>query len=327
VSIIDKPSTQLQSLSAVDTAEMAETAGDTTSSEVATTFGSPSVQLDFDSDGKIHISHKATEPTDEDAIRRAKLVSALSIAISIVVGVSGIGIGIGGGALAIVGLAGETLLDAVSSVMVIWRYKKPKLRPNETEEQARVRLHARAVDRERRFTLIIGIGFVLFAVLLLPISVSHLNHRWKRESIEEKDADYSFVVSIPAHLNHRWKRESIEEKAADYSFVVSIPACVSFISLAFVKFKLAIELESKTMRQDAICTIFGAALALITGMASLLEHALASKGDDKDAFGIVDPIVSMIIATLILGEGLRTVYHNSLFFQAHEHFTESRSLV
>lgn len=151
------------------------------------------------------------------------------------------------------------------------------------------RLHARALERERQFTLAIGIGFIAFAVMLLIASV------W--------------------HLLHQWASEEEEERAVSNSLFVAWPSFFIFSYLAHVKFQLAAALESKTFKQDAICTIFGAMLAFITGLASTAERALASIGDSKDAFGVVDPLASCLIGLLICGEGMRTVFHNSLLFQ------------
>lgn len=259
----------------------------------ATQYGAPSVQLEFDSSpAKASTACKddvssASLVVDKEAEARAKIVSVISIIVSIIVGIFGIIVGLGGGALAVIGLAGETLLDAISSGMVLWRYKKAKVRQDENEEAALQRLETRAVERERRFTLYIGIMFIAFAVVLLLTSL--------------------------VHLNHQWTKEEAEERAANYTFAVSWPALVVFTVLAVVKFRLAEQLQSKTLRQDAICTVFGGVLALITGIASTCENLLSNEDDDNDAFGIVDPLASVVISLLILGEGIRTVYHNSLF--------------
>ena len=42
--------------------------------------------------------------------------------------------------------------------------------------------------------------------------------------------------------------------------------------------------------------MFGAFLALITGLASTAENALVGGGDDQDAFAVVDPLASCLIA-------------------------------
>jgi divalent metal cation (Fe/Co/Zn/Cd) transporter len=222
----------------------------------------------------------------------AKLVSWISIIISLIVGGAGIGVGLQGGALAVVGLAGETLLDAVSSTMVLWRYKKGKAREFKDAEEAQRRMEDRDNERERRFTLIIGVAFVVFATLLL--------------------------ISSLVHLTHQWTSEEAEETSATDSLFVAWPAFFIFIVLAVWKFRLAEQLQSKTLRQDAICTVFGAVLALITGIASTCEKLLVTEGDDdKDAFGIVDPLASILIAVLVGGEGMRAIYHNAEYFQDH----------
>lgn len=224
----------------------------------------------------------------------AQVVSVASIIVSLIVGVSGILVGIAGGALAVIGLAGETLLDAVSSLMVLWRFKKGKRRHYESEEDALRRIEARNLERERKFTLVIGICFVVFAVMLLPLAMYHFHHQW---------------VS-----------EAEEEKAASNSFFVSWPAFIIFAAFAQVKFNLAKKLDSKTLRQDAICTVFGAVLALISGLASSAENLLAGESEDAAAFEYVDPIASALIAVLILCEGSRTVFENALYFQQWSSF-------
>jgi len=224
--------------------------------------------------------------------KKAKLVSYVSIVISIIVGGAGIAVGLQGGALAVVGLAGETLLDGVSSVMVIWRYKKGKSRQYKDAEEAQRRIEERDNERERRFTLVIGIGFLVFAILLL--------------------------TSALVHLLHQWASEEAEETSATDSLFVAWPALFIFMVLAHMKFRLADQLQSKTLRQDAICTLFGAVLALITGIASTVEKVMVGENeDDTSAFGVVDPIASIIIAVLVGGEGLRAIYHNAACFQDH----------
>lgn len=233
--------------------------------------GSPSA---LKSDSQIQLEYKA------------KLVSYISIVISVIVGGAGIAVGLQGGALAVVGLAGETLLDGVSSLMVIWRYKKGKSRRFKDAEEAQRRIEERDSERERRFTLVIGIGFVAFAVVLCSASLAHLFHQWASDDAEEASATDSLYVAWPA-------------------FVI-------FIVLAVIKFDLATKLQSKTLRQDAICTAFGAVLALITGIASTCEKIMVDeKPGDESAFTVVDPMASILISLLVGGEGMRAISHNA----------------
>jgi len=223
---------------------------------------------------------------------KAKVVSVICIIISLVVGVRMIMAGISGGALAVFGFAGEALLDVMVSVLVIWRHRKVDLSESSDAEEALLELRKHDLDREHRFTLLIGASFFAFAVVLFMAGLVHLLHEWA-------DADK-------------------EHQASRDAMIVAWPAFVVYVVLFFFKVRLANTLDSRTLRQAAVCTMFDAIIALLIGLASSLELFLATEeDDDMDAYTVIDPITTFVIAAFICGQGLLMVSSNAVAYQHH----------
>lgn len=230
------------------------------------------------------------ESSEEEQVLiwRAKAVSWTSIALSVVIGVAGLAVGLEDGALAIAGLGGETLLDAISSIMVLWRFKKGKARTFQDEQEAEERKAARDALRERHSALGIGGGFVAFAALLLALAATHVHLLFFLDAaVEEK-----------------------ELKGVNMTLFIAWPSFVLFVVLALLKWRLARQLDSLVLRQDALCTAFGAFLAVVTAIAATIEEVLDEKAEGNLAFGLIDPLVSGFIAVLMMAEGVRTLRHN-----------------
>eukprot|EP00927_Polykrikos_kofoidii_P077428 TRINITY_DN74365_c0_g1_i1.p1 TRINITY_DN74365_c0_g1~~TRINITY_DN74365_c0_g1_i1.p1 ORF type:complete len:307 (-),score=59.17 TRINITY_DN74365_c0_g1_i1:88-1008(-) len=225
---------------------------------------------------------------EKQLIQRAKEISYFSIVVSALIGFTGLAIGLRDGALAILGLGGETLLDGVSSAMVLWRFKRPKTREFQDEEEARARKESRDALREQKSAIGIGIGFVLFGVFLFVTSVYQIvfKHVLAPDTIES------------------------EREGANLSTLVALPSFFLLVGLGGLKWRLGRMLDSLVLRQDAICSAFGALLSLITGLAGYIEEALDHAGQDSAAFGVIDPTASALISLLIFGEGVRTIRHN-----------------
>merc|ERR1712039_713337 len=124
---------------------------------------------------------------------------------------------------------------------------------------------------------------------------------------------FPFVLVVIAllHLFGEWADEAAEREAAAETTLVAWPAFVIFGLLACLKFRLAKDLESSTLRQDAVASLFGAILSLMSGMSSMLELALVGAGDSYDAFGVVDPVVTLVMCTMMMAEGVRVVREHS----------------
>lgn len=239
-----------------------------------------------------HDGGKQEQPPapDDDMrhIQQAKMVSWMSLVVSLLVGVVGLSTGLRDGALAILGLGGETLLDAVSSAMVLWRFKTAKPRHFQDAEEAARRKARRDELRERRSSLGIGWAFVCFAIFLLLLAAQHVV-----VAGTEKPEDVA-----------------LEEEGANIAAILSWPCIVLFGAMAWFKHHLAAQLQSEVLKQDAVCSAFGAVLALITGVAGVLEEIFTRSGSDSLAFGLVDPVASSCIAILILREGVHTIRNN-----------------
>lgn len=225
-------------------------------------------------------------PSEAEMARRvstARLVSVVSIAGSLVAASFAFSIAFWEKALPLAGFGGESMLDAVSSTLVVWRYKTPKKRQFADSQQAQQRKLERDARRERNSSLGIGLTFVVLAALLLVFAAAKLAlYEPRRHAAEEK-------------------------KGADYGAMLAWPSAVFFGILAWIKFRLARELESQVLHKDALCSALGALLALIVAVASLLEE-LAS--DSPAGMELVDVLAGTVIAVIILREGVVTVRGN-----------------
>lgn len=219
-------------------------------------------------------------------IRRARCVSILSVAASIIVAILGLGIGIAEEALTLVGFGGEALLDSLSSGLVLWRFKRPKKRTYldaEAELQSKLDRDER---RERNSSIFIAVVFVFYAFVLL-ISSGCKWWYWDPETAEHSQE---------------------ERAAALYGSLLAWPCAVIFGSLSVVKWRLARALSSKVLREDAICSILGAVLALVCAIAALVEEALEGDADGLEQIMMVDVSFTCLIAIILLFEGAHTLY-------------------
>lgn len=231
-------------------------------------------------------SPMSTEAQDEarntDA---ARVISLLSMGASLMAAALGLGIGFGEETLSLVGFGLEAALDGVSSALVLWRFKRGKVRQHRDAQEAECFKAERGARRERHSGVGIGGTFVALAVLLLILGACKLL-AWDPE--EEQHA----------HLEHY---------GANYSVMLSLPSAVIFGVLAMAKFRLSRLLRSHVLEKDALCSVLGAVLALIVGVAGLIEEASGNPAD----MAIVDVAASTIIAIILLVEGLRTLRHNT----------------
>merc|ERR1719265_1932186 len=186
------------------------------------------------------------------------------------------------------GLGGELLLDGVSSALVLWRFKPGKARDFQDAAAAARFKALRDARRERRSALGIGASFIGLATLLFGLSAQHLL-RAGHEDPEE---------------------EALEEQGMSVAVVVALPSIAIFALMAWYKNILSEELDSVVLKADAKCTAFGAILAAITAVASLLEELFSHGGSDSMAFEIIDPLAAACIAGLILREGVHSIRDN-----------------
>lgn len=215
----------------------------------------------------------------------ARRVSLLSLGASLAVAFLAVGIGVAEETLSLVGFGGEALLDGISSVLVLWRFKIPKTRQDLDDASAIAQKQLRDVRRERNSSIGIGVIFVLYAVMLLVSAVIKL---------------VSWDPDSPEHLAE-------EQKAELWGSALAWPSVFIFGGLAVAKLRLARALNSQVLQKDALCSGLGAMLALICGVAALIEQAAS---DSPKGVVVVDVGAGAIIALILWAEGVRTLYHN-----------------
>lgn len=218
-------------------------------------------------------------------VTRARKVSIASLVASVVAACLGLGIGVSEEVLSLVGFGVESLLDGISSALVLWRFKRGKKRQHADMDAAMRHKMQRDARRERNSAIGIGATFVASACILLTSSVI----KW-----------LAYDPDDPTH-----KQE--ENSGAYYGTLLSWPSAFVFGGLAAVKFRLARELQSQVLKKDAFCSVLGAILALIVAIASLIELAAS---DNPKGMELVDVFAGLMIALLLGIEGVRTLWHN-----------------
>ena len=103
----------------------------------------------------------------EILVTNARLVSYLSIFFCAIFAVMSFVIAYTDFAVALFGLGCEFLLDGISSILVIWRFKPGKTRLLPSEDAAAQHEAARTARRERNASFAIGVTFIFGAALLL----------------------------------------------------------------------------------------------------------------------------------------------------------------
>jgi divalent metal cation (Fe/Co/Zn/Cd) transporter len=215
-------------------------------------------------------------------VRQTKLVSYVSLVASVIVGSAGLGLGIANSTLSLVGLGLEAALDGLSSALVIWRFKTGKPRQHEDEEVAARFKARRDAKRERNSGFGIGGTFIALSFILMC------------------SAGYKLAAWAPGSSAHH------QVQGANWTVILSLPSALIFGTLAVAKFRLAFKLQSQVLEKDALCSLLGAALALICSVAGLLEGAV----EDPANIAAVDAVAGAIIALILLVEGSRTLHHN-----------------
>lgn len=236
-----------------------------------------------DADGDVR--RRSQEHKDLRDRTSAIMVSFLSLVASFLAAVLGLGIGICDKELALVGFGMEGLLDALSSVLVLWRFKRPKARQHADEEAALRFKAARDLRRERNSSVGIGATFVASSALLL----------------------LSAALKLAAFDGADLVQAEGERDGANWSLILSMPFAMIFGGLAYCKFQLAGALRSQVLRKDALCSLLGAALAGICAAAGLAEEVFV---ENPESMAAVDVAASGAIALILMAEGGRTLWHN-----------------
>jgi len=118
---------------------------------------------------------------DGDAIRSALRVSYVAIAWSTVSGAAAIGVAVRTASLSLVGVGTTVLIDVVSSIVLVWRFRQQRWSHH-------VDVHIRA---ERRAQLVASTGLLVLGVALVATGVQHV------AAGEAPDVDVAAIV-LPA---------------------------------------------------------------------------------------------------------------------------------
>jgi len=231
--------------------------------------------------GGVALSEQAAK--EQKDIRAARWVSVASLAASLIVGALGLTIGVMEASLSLVGFGGEAFLDGISSALVLWRFKKPKVRSFEDEEAAQAAKEARDRLRERNSGIGIG-GIFIFTAIALLSSATHKAATF--------DAD---------------KHKEEERTAMIWGHILAWPSVFIFGTLAVVKYRLSKALHSKVLEKDALCSLLGAVLSMIVAGAAVMEQAMDS---NPTASMVIDVAAGAGIALILGVEGARMLVHN-----------------
>jgi len=177
-------------------------------------------------------------------IQNAKAISVISIVVCALFGAVSIVIGFRDQSIALMGLAFEFLLDAITSVFVLWRFKEPKdptlsvqnaqlstVRRSEPEEQRRLRKLRRDLQREKNSNIAVGICFLISAGILM-CSASYKIFTWRHSEHEQQD-----------------------KETATFSEIIAWPCFFLFGGFGIFKMQLSRELKSEVLKKDAICSV------------------------------------------------------------------------
>lgn len=228
-------------------------------------------------------------PEEEELVYQIKGVSWLSVFASIVIAIFSFSIGINDGVLSLVGLGLEMVLDAISSLLVLWRFKNPKKKKFTDVEAALAKKLQRDALRERNSTIGIMIVFIVFGFALAVKSLIKLTHGHPAD----RDEDYL-------------------ETGAVYSVWITACAAIVFGVLTIAKYELARRSGSTVLMKDAICSALGVILSLVVFFCSLFE---------EEGFWYADPVAALVIALMMFVEAFRTWRHlDDDTIEAHQQF-------
>mmetsp|Transcript_113497 Transcript_113497/g.260411 ORF Transcript_113497/g.260411 Transcript_113497/m.260411 type:complete len:206 (-) Transcript_113497:2-619(-) len=187
--------------------------------------------------------------------------------------------------VALVGLAVEIWLDGMSSALVLWRYKKGKRRDGTATELQRFKAE-RNLRRERNASWAMGVVFVFSAIILaIKACVKLLTFR----------ASGSRLKTCERHTAS-WTERRREHGGASVGALISWPCFFVFGGLACVKLALSKQLDSDTLKADALCSLLASLLAFVVGV----SESLATRNG-----WVADPVAALLVAGILLVEGAK----------------------
>mmetsp|Transcript_40645 Transcript_40645/g.88521 ORF Transcript_40645/g.88521 Transcript_40645/m.88521 type:complete len:345 (+) Transcript_40645:1291-2325(+) len=211
---------------------------------------------------------------DEEAAKvyKVKVVSWLSLVLCSILGGIAFVVGVMDDQVALVGLAVEIWLDGMSSALVLWRYKKGKRRDGTATELQRFKAE-RNLRRERNASWAMGVVFVFSAIILaIKACVKLLTFRASGSRLKT------------------------EHGGASVGALISWPCFFVFGGLACVKLALSKQLDSDTLKADALCSLLASLLAFVVGV----SESLATRNG-----WVADPVAALLVAGILLVEGAK----------------------
>jgi len=209
-------------------------------------------------------------------IYKAKIVAMISVIVCVILGSMSVMVGMRNFALVLIGLGIEVLLDAQSSIVVLWRFsssKKDFERKSLVTDDAIKAKQDRDLKREQKGSQIVAVIFVIVGIVLT------LSALWKLMTYEDDN-----------HLENN--------EAVIFETYYGWPTAFIFLILAMAKYRLGKKLNSDVLRLDAISSLLGSILALIVGITGVLE--------EYDGAWVADPVAAIIISIILVGVGLHT---------------------
>ncbi|CAD7945271.1 unnamed protein product [Amoebophrya sp. A120] len=214
-------------------------------------------------------------------IEHARVVAAGTIVYCGFFALLSLIVGISDDSVALIGLAVEFSLDAITSFLVLWRFKRGKQR-NFTSQYAEADFQAqRDRLREKNSGIGIGIVFLTSALFLFCMAI------WKLAS-----------------WDNRGTHGDANRSTSFYSEAIAWPCAIVFSVLAAVKRQLALDLGSSVLYEDALSSFLGAVLSGVVIVAGFLERLHVPGAWRADA------IAGFFIAAALGYEGQRALRAN-----------------
>eukprot|EP01071_Lankesteria_metandrocarpae_P000276 Lankesteria_metandrocarpae@DN10413_c0_g1_i1.p1 len=216
-------------------------------------------------------------------LARARCLSYIGFAVSMIQGSVAMGFGISTGVVSLTAMGAQICIDLLSSVMVVWRFYTRAGSTQRNPRHADPDTRLREALREKRAALGVGILLCLTAI-------------WA--------ASWAFVKVFgpPPPPETRIDRARV-------TLSVAWPGFVVFSIISVFKWNSALKLRSRVLQKDAVCSTFGATLSFITALFATIEYAISGT---ESHTGAADSVAALIMAALLMVEGVRTIFQNSV---------------
>jgi divalent metal cation (Fe/Co/Zn/Cd) transporter len=227
-------------------------------------------------------------PIDADEtkyIQQARAVSVVSIIFTGILGVISVYRGLADNVVALLGLGFEFLMDVMSSVLVIWRFKTAKPRDQRTKDDGLELKMKRDRRREANAVRLIGLLFLILAGFLMAKGLSKFAEELKGRG--------------PV------TQEELDAEASDDMMMQPV-AAIGCTVLAVWKSWVAKHLQSPIMRKDAFCTWLGAGLSVVAVLAGVFEEL---------GLGLADPIAAVLVGIVLTREGYHSLIESNEAFE------------